>query len=55
MKLYDVPRSTYIKAFNTYFLFTGVDGMYSKCWDKDNNLIYLSPLEDVEVLESCPW
>ena len=67
MKLYDVPRETFvkvledvhvppgcipIKAGETIF-FDHVDGMYSFCTDKDkNNVLHLAAFTEVEIIEN---
>lgn len=35
--LYSLPRETYIFLKGDYFLFDHIDGMYSLCFDMDNN------------------
>lgn len=51
MKLYDLPRNTKFKLqedpSDEEFLFDHVDGMYSFCKDKHNNVIHFAAFTDV--------
>lgn len=66
MKLYDVPRETYIRLLenasvppgspdiksNTILFFDHVDGMYSFCIDcEKKQIIHLSAFTEVEIVE----
>lgn len=66
MKLYDVPRETYIKVLKDIsvpvgcppvkagdvIFFDHIDGMYSFCMDKDKrHVLHLSASTEVEILE----
>ena len=66
MKLFDVPRETYVKILdekvklpignypdqqkNDVLLFDHIDGMYSYCTDIDDNLIHLAAWTEVEIV-----
>jgi hypothetical protein len=51
MKLYEVPKNTYIKivGIDEYYYFDHVDGMYSYCTDIDGNIIHLSASTEVTI------
>lgn len=51
MKLYEVPRNSKIVFDGEEFFFHHIDGMYSFCTDKDNNIVHLAAWTDVEVLK----
>ena len=65
MKLYDVPRNTWVKpvadnqappgarlvANDEAVLFHHIDGMYSYCHDKNNNVVHLAVWADVEIVD----
>jgi len=56
MKLYDVPRNSKIRIDEHWILhFHHVDGMYSYCTDKDDNVVHLAAWTEVEVIkeEAC--
>ena len=40
-ELYNVKRNTYIKAFDKYFFFDHIDGMYSYCKDMQDKVVNL--------------
>lgn len=53
MKLYELPNKSYFKLENTdeVYFFDHLDGMYSYCLDKDNNIIHFAcwtPIEEVK-------
>ena len=64
MKLYNVPNNTYIRLLqegicppdcnkeqkDTVLLFNHIDGMYSVCKDKYNNIVHLVAWTEVEPL-----
>jgi hypothetical protein len=50
-KLYNVKRNTYIKAFDEYFFFDHLDGMYSYCKDMQNNVVHLAAFTPVIPLK----
>lgn len=55
MKLYLVPRNTYIKiegdAIEQIFKFDHIDGMLSICYTEDGELCHLSPSTEVIILD----
>lgn len=63
MKLYNVPRNTLVRIYNknedgtlnkkSYedFKFHNVDGMYSYCKDKDNNVVHLPAWTEVWIVD----
>lgn len=65
MKLYNVPRNSKIKIvsdashppahrdFNDdeVLLFKHIDGMYSLCYDLENNPVHLAGYTEVEIVE----
>lgn len=55
MKLYDVPRNTWVKSIepdNTdVFKFHHIDGMYSFCNDKEGNICHYAAWMEVEPIE----
>ena len=58
MKLYQLPRNTYFSLEDNpsqyvYFL-DHIDGMYSVCYDGQDNLIHISALADVQIVRPHP-
>ena len=57
MKLYDVPRNTWVigndSEQNCYdtFKFGHIDGMYSYCHDKEGNLCHYVAWLEVEICD----
>ena len=67
MKLYEVPNKTWVKVKNVdgtrvppaapgindgqVIFFDHIDGMYSYCKDRDDNLIHLVAWAEVEVVD----
>jgi hypothetical protein len=53
MKLYDVPRNTTVRVVDTGLVldFVSIDGMYSKCYDKDNNIVHPAAWTEVEIVK----
>lgn len=65
MKLYDVPRKTYIRVIgdaqappshrdfveDEILYFDHVDGMYSLCYDSHQNPVHLAAWAEVEIVE----
>lgn len=53
MKLYDVPRETYVKTItgDVYF-FDHVDGMYSYCKNELNQVVHLAAWTEVEIVKN---
>ncbi len=51
MKLYEVPRNTWIKVAGIRFLFHHIDGMYSLCIDEQGSIINLAASTEVEIDE----
>ncbi len=64
MKLYDVPRKSYVKIIDdniklpvdnflkkeySIVFFDHLDGMYSYCNDVENNIIHLAAWTEVEI------
>jgi hypothetical protein len=51
MKLYDVPRNSFIRLrCGAELLFDHIDGMYSYCTDTEGNVIHLAAWTDVEIV-----
>ena len=65
MKLYDVPRETYVKVLEdvhvppgspeikkgSVIFFDHIDGMYSLCFDeKKENIIHVAAFTEVEIV-----
>lgn len=52
MKLYDVPRKTFIKTItgDTYF-FDHIDGMYSYCTNELDQVVHLAAWTEVDIVE----
>lgn len=58
MKLYEVPRNTYVKVVddpNGYYFFDHADGMYSLCTDIDDNIVHLGASTEVEIIPKPTW
>lgn len=65
MKLYNVPRNTWVKptsstqappgarevAINEKVFFVKTDGMYSYCKDQYGNIVHLQAWQDVNICE----
>lgn len=51
MKLYEVPRNTFIRYNDLVLEFKRIDGMYSVCTDIAGNTVHLAAYADVEILE----
>ena len=68
LKLYDVPRGSRIKIIQDRehpphhrnfddeeeLEFSHIDGMYSLCFDDDNNPVHLAAWAEVEVIREGP-
>lgn len=56
MKLYEVPRRTWVKSIepdcNDTFFFDHLDGMYSFCHDKEGNVCHYAAYMEVEPCEA---
>lgn len=66
MKLYEVPRNTYVRIVNgtppppgakpmldaEVVLFKHIDGMYSYCIDADGDVVHLNATTEVEIVRS---
>ena len=52
MKLYKLKPNTYFKLEGNSYLFRHIDGMYSYCLDKDNNVHHFAAWTEVEELET---
>jgi hypothetical protein len=50
MKLYEVPRKTYIIFEGEVIYFDHIDGAYSYCKDLKGNIIHLSASTEVSIL-----
>jgi hypothetical protein len=50
MKLYDVPRNTWIKHGDLKLFFHHIDGMYSYCETESGEVCHLQVWTEVEVL-----
>lgn len=52
MKLYEVPRNSYIKLGNgEVYFFDHIDGMYSYCKDKEGNVLHFAAWSEVEIVD----
>ena len=55
MKLYELPRNTYFTlqedAKQQIYLFEHIDGMYSVCYDLNDNLIHIAAWTDVQIVK----
>lgn len=67
MKLYDLPRYSYVKILdekvkqpianypikeeNDIIFFDHIDGMYSFCVDNEGNIIHLAAWTEVEIVD----
>lgn len=65
MKLYDVPDNTKVRVIagqrvppdhppvpsGTELTFTHVDGMFSLCFDDDNNPVHIAAWTEVEIVK----
>jgi hypothetical protein len=55
MKLYELPRNTYFSIQDDpnqqVFLFKHIDGMYSVCYDMNDNLIHLAAWTPVNIVK----
>lgn len=55
MKLYDVPRESFIRYADIFDLyFCHIDGMYSLCYDSTNQPVHLAAWVEVEILNEKP-
>lgn len=50
MKLYNVPRNSYIQIQDLTLLFSHLDGMYSVCFTSEGDRMHLAAFADVEVI-----
>lgn len=51
MKLYNVPRNTWIKLPNgTEIFFKYLDGLYSYCKNENDDVVHINANADVEIL-----
>ena len=50
MKLYELPRNTRFKLEGVEYLLEKIDGMYSRCFDKEGNLYYFAAFTEIEEL-----
>jgi hypothetical protein len=49
MKLYEVPRKSYIRLDGDTFFFDHVNGIYSYCLDMKGNVVHLVAWAEVEL------
>lgn len=56
MKLYEVPKKTYVKVKDKdlYVFFDHIDGAYSYCIDSEDNLIHLLASTEVTIIDPPP-
>ena len=68
MKLYDVPRNTYVRLLEDnepppagiksdrgqIIKFGHIDGMYSYCTDTNGNTVHLKAWTEVEIVSDYP-
>lgn len=56
MKLYDVPRNTWVRSIEPdckdEFKFGNLDGMYSYCHDRQGNVRHYQAWMEVEIIEN---
>jgi hypothetical protein len=56
MKLYELPRNSYFTLNDDpdkeVFLLERIDGMYSSCYNSDEELIHLAAFTDVEFVKA---
>lgn len=50
MKLYEVPRRTWVMVDGEKIFFDHIDGMYSYCLDVGGNVVHISASADVEIM-----
>jgi len=55
MKLYELPRDSYFSIEDDpqqrVYLFKHVDGMYSVCYDMNDELIHIAAWTDVQIVK----
>lgn len=52
MKLYDVPRKTFVKTSNgDVYFFDHIDGMYSYCNNEQNQVVHLAAWTEVDIVD----
>ena len=55
MKLYELPRKTYFTLEDDpkqyVYFFDHLDGMYSVCYDYDDNVIHIAAFADVQIVK----
>lgn len=49
MKLYEVPRNTWITIEGERFFFEKIDGMYSICINENQEIVHIAAFSDVEI------
>lgn len=52
MKLYNVKPKSFIKIDDITLYFVNVDGMYSLCYDEDNNPVHVAAWAEVEPVDA---
>ena len=50
MKLYEVPKRTWIMVDGEKIFFDHIDGMYSYCLDEGGNVVHISASAEVEIM-----
>ncbi len=54
MKLYELPRNTYFTIEDDpqqhVYFFKHLDGMYSVCYDNEDNLTHIAAWTDVQIV-----
>lgn len=51
MKLYELLRNTKFKFNGIEYTLERIDGMYSRCFDSEGNLIHLAAYSEIEELK----
>ena len=58
MKLYELPRNTYFSIEDDdrqkVYLFERIDGMYSVCYDMNDELTHIAAWTDVQIVRPHP-
>ena len=51
MKLYEVPKKTWIKLDGVIYFFDHIDGMYSYCKTQKGDVFHLASWVEVEIVQ----